>query len=194
MSEMTELTGIRKIIHTNANQNTAAVTVSNIPASEGVSDTLRIIPNPVEVEAVVIPNIHDTTGRLSDIITNYMVSTGEAVIPLAITPIASSVRDLRNYEIYELGGVRYAMRPEPRIEVVAAYKEDIINTLTSGVAYKKSLITDLKYNNQITQTLALSRAEWDLLLSMFRLYQCTLSLTAASDVILEILPERVSAE
>ena len=157
-------------------------------------DDLNGVNIPVEftdTEEIIIPEIKDLHGRLSDIIEDAEDKTGMAVIPFEMVGIASEVVRLQRYNIFTIGDKKYAMSKMPRERVVKQYLERIVKTLSNGLPYNESLITSVSFGDSVYKTLTLSQVEWSLILSKFRRYKQRLYICNGSDVIMEILAERV---
>lgn len=143
----------------------------------------------VDVEKVVIPEIKDVEGRLSDIVESIETITGMSVVPLEMASIAPEVTKLQRHEIFELGGHRYAMSSHVRDAVILNYKEKIVNTLSRGLPFIENLSQQITYKGVDYKTFTLSRQEWTLLLSTFREYKGNVKIKNKTDLILEISTE-----
>lgn len=169
---------------------------SNDDIAEFVEDTGSsatnndILVDFINVKPVEIPTINDTFGRISDAVDAAMHSTGLAVIPLDMLHIAPELENLQRHEIYEFNGNRYAMALKPREKAVNDYQEKIIKNLSTGVPFKENLGITIEYNGEDFFTLALSRCEWTVVMSMFRMYRQRLYDNGSGDIVLEIYAER----
>lgn len=144
-----------------------------------------------DVEEVVIPTITDDHGRLADIVEAVEKTTGASVIPLTAARIAPEVVTIQRHEIFELNGERYAMADEVREGTVTAYTERVRNALSSGVPFVENLTTTVTYLNTDYNTIGLSRAEWEMILSKFRTYKSCIKIKDKMDLVMEVYPEHV---
>lgn len=143
-----------------------------------------------DVEEVVIPEIKDVYGRISDIIDGISEQLGIAVVPFEMIGVTPELVRLQRHDIFTLGDKKFAMRKEPRPGVVEQWKTKIIKMLSSGLPFSESLITTVQFDGKVCHTLALSEVEWTILMSMFRRYKQQLRLcNGNSDLILEIFAE-----
>lgn len=145
----------------------------------------------VKVDRIIVPEIKDVKGRLSDIVESIEEMCNVSVVPLEMTCISSSVKKLQRHEIFELSGKRYAMSKTVREGVINRYVERIQNTLATGMPFVENLMTAVTYNDVSYKTIALSRNEWTLILSMFRAYRQSLSIRGGTDIILTIDTEMI---
>lgn len=143
----------------------------------------------IDVDEVVIPEIKDVKGRLSDIIESIEQSTGLSVVPLNMAGIAPEVIKLQRHEIFELGDVRYAMSKQVRENVVNEYVDRIRKSLTSGLPFVENLSKGVTYFGEDYRTIALSRVEWTIIISKFRRYKSAIRIKDGIDLVLEIYPE-----
>lgn len=146
--------------------------------------------NDVNVEAVEIESINDHFGRLSDLIESLEVVTGLSVIPLEMGHIAPEVVSLSRHKIIEFNGVRYAMSPNVRMDVIEKWSERIRKQLSEGIPFMEKLNLSVTYNGVEYETLALSEAEWKYLMSMYRRYKQQLAKVNGNEIVLAILAER----
>lgn len=157
----------------------------------GSGVTTSIPVSYLDVDEIILPEIKDVHGRISDIVDAIEVSTGVAVVPFEMANIAPEITKLQRHEIFQLGDRRFAMSKEIREGVVTQYTNKIVRTLTSGVPFVENLATTVTYNGKVYNTLALSKIEWTTLLSKFRKYKHSLRAQDNSSIILEILAEHV---
>ena len=146
----------------------------------------------VDVEKVLIPEIKDVEGRLSDIVESIETITGLSVVPLEMAAIAPEVTKLQRHEIFELGGHRYAMSSHVRDAVILNYKEKIVSTLSRGLPFIENLSQQITYKGVDYKTFTLSRQEWTLLLSTFREYKGSVRRKNKTDLVLEISTEHAN--
>lgn len=145
----------------------------------------------VDEEAIDLPEIRDTYGRLSDAIEALERITGLSVVPLEMAHIAPEVISLQRHEIFSFGGKRYAMSKKPREITLKTMQDEIVTSLTTGLPYECVLNTTVQYDGQYYSTLSLSRVEWTLLMSRFRHYKQNLSFKNNGTLVLEMFAERV---
>lgn len=133
-----------------------------------VGDALPIEYN--TTEEIVIENIHDTHGVLSDRVDKVMTTASCSVIPFDAAGVLQQVVDFQRHEIMTLNGIRYIMAKDIRTDVVEEFKNKITETLSAGLPYRKCLNTDILVGTISHKTLALSKSEWSYLCSLFRRY------------------------
>lgn len=150
-----------------------------------------ITVNHLDIEEVVIPEIMDNYGRISDMIDHVIEETGVSVVPFEIAGIAPEIVRLRRHTIFNIGARYYAMSKEPRDKVIEEYTQRIITTLSSGIPFTENISVAMTYNGKVYMTLALSQVEWTIIMSKFRYYKQQLYISGAGDLILEIFAERV---
>lgn len=166
--------------------------VSEDSSSDSAQQSVDVIV-PVtftDTEEVIIPEIKDLYGRISDIVDGISEQLGLAVIPFDMANITPELVRLQRHDIFVLGDTKYAMIKEPRMAVVDKWVTKITKMLSSGLPFVESLLTTVTYNERIFHTLLLSKAEWSLIMSKFRRYKQRLY-THGGDLILEIYAERV---
>ena len=145
---------------------------------------------PVKVDPIEIPSIRDTQGRLSDLVDDLMDSMQLSVIPMTAIGVRSQVSELKRHTIREFDGVKLAMNKDSvRDNVLAEYKDRIIEALQEGVPFKESLWCDFKGNGATCRTLKLSELEWSYLYKYFELYNLKIKaqkdpVTQRTDVIM----------
>ncbi len=123
------------------------------------------------VEAIDVIPVNDKYGRISDIIEALEDETGLSVIPLTMGNIAKEVSSLARHKLFDFGGERYAMSYRIRKNVIDAFCDRIVHTLSSGVPYSEVLNTTISYKGEEFATLALSEDEWTEVLAKFRKYK-----------------------
>lgn len=143
----------------------------------------------INVEPITIQSISDTYGRISDAVEAAMNTTGLAVIPLDMLHIAPGLLNLKRHEIYDFNGKRYAMATKPREKAIKEYQDKIIENLSTGVPFKETLGVTVQYDGDDFFSLALSRCEWTVILSMFRNYKQRLYDNGNGDIMLEVYAE-----
>lgn len=158
-----------------------------VDVTPSTDDTISVTL--IDIEEVHISEITDVHGRLSDILESIEQLTGLSVIPLEMAEIAPEVSSLSRHEIFELGGKRYAMSKEPRTTVIDNFTTIITETLRTGVPFIAKLAKVVNYKGVDFLTLELSRIEWTILLSKFRLYRGELRKTPDNELILQISTE-----
>ena len=172
--------------------------VADMPVNSMKEEKNVVVPSDVklsidyvDVDAIDLPEINDTFGRLSDIIEAIEGVTGFSVIPLDMANIAPEVVSLQRHDIFIFGGKRYAMSHKLRENVIAAYKEKIMQNLGTGLAFTEDLVVPIKYDGHTYKTLALSKNEWSYLLSIFRHYKQSITVHNDSELLLSVFAERV---
>lgn len=145
--------------------------------------------NYMDVEQIVITEITDSKGRLSDIIESFEIKTGLSVIPLDMADIAPEVTQFSRHNIFTIGEKRWAMSNVIRQEVVDAYIAKIVESLKTGLPFTESLSVIIPYNGVDYKSFALSQKEWTYILSAFNLYVGNLYVRG-DDLILEVTPKR----
>ena len=143
-------------------------TADNEITSFVIGDALPIEFN--TAEEIIIENIHDTHGVLSDKVDEVMISAGCAVIPFDAAGVLPQVVDFQRHEIITLNGTKYIMAREIRTDVIEEFKEKITETLSMGLPYKRGLNIDVLVGTVSYETFALSKVEWSYLCSLFRRY------------------------
>lgn len=133
-----------------------------------IGDALPIEYN--TTEEVIIENIHDTHGVLSDKVDEVMLAAGCSVIPFDAAGVLHQVVDFQRHEIMTLNGIKYIMAKEIRADVIEEFKSKITETLSAGLPYKKCLNVDILVGTVSYETFALSKAEWSYVCSLFRRY------------------------
>lgn len=198
--ESLSITGLlRSSDYVSSNESVGTVIeVETLEAVEPVvmseEETTVMIPISVhftEVEAVNVAEIRDEHGRLSDMLDAIGEELDVTVLPLHMCNIAPEVTMLQRHEIFELGGVRYSMTDKIRRKEVDNYKQRILRSLKMGLPYEETLVSSVTYNNKDYSIISLSRAEWTLLLSMFRNYKQSLFINGENKIVMRVLAERV---
>lgn len=159
------------------------LSVTNVNMSDEIPVTFMDVP------PVVITEIKDVQGRLSDIVESIEAETGLSVVPLEMAKIASEVSRLQRHEIFECGNHRFAMSSKIRQSVVDRYIDRITRTLSSGLPFIENLTKIVTYKGEDFKTYTLSRQEWTYIMSAFREYRQSLVRTNGSDIVLEISTE-----
>lgn len=140
----------------------------------------------VDVEPIVIEEVEDSHGRLSDIVDNLMEVTGQSVVPFNMCGISNNVIKLQRHEIITLGDKKFAMSTKPRLAVVNDFRDRIISVLKSGVSYSEILNRSITYNSNLYTTLALSACEWSYVLSYFKNYKQDVFADVNGNIVLEV--------
>lgn len=131
----------------------------------------KILPvKMMDVPPTVIDCIEDTKGRLSTIIDNYCITTGEVCIPLEITQILPQVKNLKRYDIVEYEGHRFATADIIREDIIKQYNDDITKSISEGLSFERSLEKDFEYKGRHLKNLVLTAKEQSFLISTFRNY------------------------
>lgn len=79
----------------------------------------------------------------------------------------------------------------PRERVMSQFLDRIVKTLSNGLPFNESLVTSVDFEGKVYKTLTLSQVEWNTILSKLRSYKQRLYICNHSDVIMEVLAERV---
>ena len=140
----------------------------------------------INVQRITIAEISDTYGYLSQKVDEALSEYAARVIPISKVGILSQVSSLKEHDIYELAGVKYAMVKEPDKEVVSAYRNEVYGKLSSGLPYRKSLFVEASNGMESCRTLALTYTEWSVLCSLFADYNPRTVLTPDGDFVLLI--------
>lgn len=77
----------------------------------GVNDPTKvrlIKPAPLDVQPLVLDNIRDTTGKISNRLFNIMKDTGCSVLPLRECNIFDSITSITDFEIIQVKGKKFA--------------------------------------------------------------------------------------
>ena len=124
----------------------------------------------MDVPSVIIQTIEDSQGRLSTIIDNYCLTTGEVCIPLEITQILPQVKNLKRYDIVEYEGKRFATADVIREDIIGKFKKAITDAISQGLSYEEYLEEDFVYQGTKLRNLVLTAKEQSFLISAFRNY------------------------
>lgn len=145
----------------------------------------------IDVPKIIIPEIKDVYGRLSDIIDGIALESNISTVPLEMAGIAPEITKLQRHDIFELGGKRYAMSKVVREDVVKQYTNRVIKKLSNGLPFSENLTTIISYRGKNYRTFALSQREWTLLMSQFRDYKQILKIVGNTELAIEILAEKM---
>lgn len=145
----------------------------------------------MDVEPIVIDEIVDRHGRLSDILEALEEELHVSVIPLQMAKIAPEVTKLQRHEIFMFGKESYSFSQNVRRDVVDSILDSIISNISSGIPFSYDLITSVMYDGQSYRTLALSRKEWTYILSKCRNYKQSLVTDMANSITLNVFAEKV---
>lgn len=77
----------------------------------GMNDPTRVRllkPAPLDVEPLVLNNIRDTTGTISNRLVSIMHDTGSAVLPLRECNVFDNITSIPDFDILEIKGRRFA--------------------------------------------------------------------------------------
>lgn len=144
----------------------------------------------VDVEPIVIDEIVDRHGRLSDILEALEEELHVSVIPLRMAKIAPEVTKLQRHEIFMFGKESYSFSQNIRRDVVDSILDSIVSNISSGIPFSYDLITSVMYGEQSYRTLALSRKEWTYILSRCRNYKQSLVTDMANSITLNVFAEK----
>lgn len=157
------------------------------------SASSTIIPiDYVQAEQIIVSDISDVKGRLSDAVESLEAMHGVSVVPLEMANISSAVSKLQRHEIFELSGKRYAMSKVVREDIVRMYVDRIVNALSTGMPFVENLMVIITHNGMNYKTISLSREEWTAILSKFRMYKQALTIRDGSDLIMTIETEMIA--
>lgn len=156
----------------------------NVITSYLVGDSIPV--EYVPVDEVVIDEIHDKHGKLSEKVQAIMDEVNCSVIPFEAAGILPQVVDFQKHDLVVLNNTRYIMSRDIRSDVVAEFKQKIIDTLESGLPYTKCLTIDIFVGTQSYASLMLSRAEWSYLCSMFKNYNALIIQNAEGQLTLKV--------
>lgn len=154
------------------------------------SDECNINVDLVETDEICVDNIYDSQGRMSDAIDAVTRITGYYSIPIRATDIPKEVEYLQRHTLYSLGDEVYAMHNEIRNDKVDEYCSRISNYIAQGAVFTEKLNRTFKYGGEVYPSLDLTKNEWTVIFSRFRLYKSRLYVKGGSDLIMEIYPER----
>lgn len=161
-----------------------ATSSDDIVTSYLAGDTIPV--EYVSVEEVVIDEIHDKHGKLSEKVQAIMDEVNCSVIPFEAAGVLPQVVDFQNHDIVMLNNTRYIMSRSIRPEIISEFKQKIIATLESGLPYTKCLTTNVFVGTQSYATLLLSRIEWCYLCSMFKSYNAEIIQNAEGQLMLKV--------
>lgn len=125
---------------------------------------------PVEVDEVILEKVVDSSGRYSDLLDTYAAELNSRSVPLEITQILDQVMELKRYSIFECRGKRFATSKTADPAVIQKYCDDIKRTLEAGEEYCVSLWETVQYDGKMVENLALTPAEWSIIVAKFRRY------------------------
>lgn len=162
---------------------------SIINSGTGEDQTEQVAVQFDNVDQIIVENITDSKGRLSDSLDAISQITGFRTLPLSVTKIPPEIAALKRHQIYELCGVKYAMSLQVREEKINQYCTAIVENLQAGVPFKTSLFKSFEYCGTMYNSLDLTEGEWTILLSKFRAYKQRLYILNDRDLILEVYPE-----
>lgn len=153
--------------------------------------TTKIVVDMIEIPEVMVASVHDSQGRLSDIVEAISKLVGYGAIPLDATDIPREVESLQRHTLFSIGSTIYAMDNEINQDKVDGYAKVITQHLEQGVEYTEVLNREFEYRGKKYETVNLTKQEWTILFSKFRLFKKDLYVDAEGKVILNIKPERL---
>jgi hypothetical protein len=168
MNQMLEMASTKE-----ARESESAEVIKNYAEEEEAFDLDEGEDVPVDVltqEVITINVIKDTQGLLSDKVREVMEKYNVVCVPFSIAGILEQVDDLRDYVVYELNGVKYAMYNAARNEVVVSYVKQIKSQLEAGLPYKKVISTVVETEDGTFQSFSLTSVEWMYICNLFRNY------------------------
>lgn len=136
---------------------------------------------------IVLPKIIDNSGRLSALVSDYANKINAYIVPLDITPIQSEVKELKNYNIYEFGGKRYATSKEIHKDCIMRFVAEITAAVSNGEKYTKSLLKKTVYEGEEITNLVMTPEEWSLLCSKFSRYGATVIQTDTEEFDMQLV-------
>ena len=82
--------------------------VGGIKRATNLSNVKEIELELLDVEALEVPEINDSKGYLSSKVRDFMNTYNVSVVPLDALGFSSRVKSLRDYQLSEMGGKRFA--------------------------------------------------------------------------------------
>lgn len=140
-----------------------------------------------EIAEIIVPKIEDTEGRLSMKIGDAMAKYNVRVIPVEVAGVLTQVTSLKDHELLEIDGVKYATVREPNKQILRSYRDNIYYSIASGIPYRKNIRVMLKdINDNEFPSLELIEVEYTWLIASFRNYNPRLIVTEEHEVILAV--------
>lgn len=116
----------------------------------GVNDPAKVRllkPAPLDVQPLVLNNIRDTTGAISNRLVKIMKDTGCTVLPLRECNIFDSITSIPDFDIIQVRGKRYASYTG--LDYPTTYLETLIKRITDKIliAQPYGVELDVDLNN-----------------------------------------------
>lgn len=166
----------RRIIRKYTEDVTGEVVQINIPAQVQES-----------IAEIIVPKIEDTEGRLSMKVADAMAKYNVRVIPVEVAGVLTQVTSLKDHRLLEIDGVKYATMQEPDKQILRSYRDNIYNSIASGIPYRKNIRIMLKdINDNEFPSLELTEVEFTWLIASFRNYNPRLIVTEDHEVVLAV--------
>lgn len=148
---------------------------------ESANDEGEVFPFKIVTDQrIVIDEIKDTYGKLSERVAETMQRLQMDVVPFSAIDIMPQVTELKEHYITEIDGMKYASNTKVDTDKVSKYKDAIYDSISSGMPYRKSLYIE----KDGIKTLILSELEWSFLCSIFNNYNPRLVITKDHDFVL----------
>ena len=148
---------------------------------ESANDEGEVFPFKIVTDQrIVIDEIKDTYGKLSERVAETMQRLQMDVVPFSAIDIMPQVTELKEHYITEIDGMKYASNTKVDTDKVSKYKVAIYDSISSGMPYRKSLYVE----KDGIKTLILSELEWSFLCSIFNNYNPRLVITKDHDFVL----------
>ena len=148
---------------------------------ESANDEGEVFPFKIVTDQrIVIDEIKDTYGKLSERVAETMQRLQMDVVPFSAIDIMPQVTELKEHYITEIDGMKYASNTKVDTDKVSKYKDAIYDSISSGMPYRKSLYVE----KDGIKTLILSELEWSFLCSIFNNYNPRLVITKDHDFVL----------
>lgn len=137
----------------------------------------------LSVEAIVIPDVVDKHGKLSNMIAQYEDAYDLSVVPLSITTILPQVTKLQRHDIVEFNGERYAVSTDRIVnaERFLQYEKKIVEQLSEGCAFIDSLWETRDIQGYSVQTVKFNTHELETLCGRFRNYSPRVIMTSQGE-------------
>lgn len=148
---------------------------------ESANDEGEVFPFKIVTDQrIVIDEIKDTYGKLSERVAETMQRLQMDVVPFSAIDIMPQVTELKEHYITEIDGMKYASNTKVDTDKVSKYRDAIYDSISSGMPYRKSLYVE----KDGIKTLILSELEWSFLCSIFNNYNPRLVITKDHDFVL----------
>lgn len=125
---------------------------------------------PVTVDAYVIKEIYDNSGRFSDILNHCFSEYGKCVLPLSFTRIPHQVVSIEGYRLFEFEGVKYVYPEQINPAVISEWEAKISDCITQGNAFHVELTHSSDLFGKGKQEFLMTPLEWSTLAAEFSKY------------------------